>query len=260
MYSLVISTIGCPFLLDSLSSLVYPPDDIIVVVDMVGRRAAPRLETEWPLANLETDIGDAWPDVRIMYNEPSGPWAVMNQCYNIGWKAAFNPFVWFTHDDIEYPDFDFPTALRPTLSRMHHGESAGRRVVGLVLPEYEVTHRVTVPNHPRGSVGLTQFVSPVSQVVSVQAMREMGGFDETDGIWYDGQLEAESGLRDWWYLLMDTPAIRHTSNRTYVVNNWGDRWKANPIWGNYAANFAKRYGSEWTRDLNAPLLPVEAPV
>jgi hypothetical protein len=252
----VISTIGCPFLLDSLATLRHPPDDVIVVLDVIGRRSS-TLDRDYPLPQLSADLEKLYPSVRLLFNNPTGPWAVMNQCYNIGWRAARHPFVWFTHDDIEYPDFDFPTFLGPVLRVVERERViGGKRIVGLVLPEYEVANRVSVPSHPRGATGLTQFVSPVSQIVAVDTMHELGGFDETDGIWYDGQLEVESSLRGWWYLLMDTPELRHMSNRTYLANNWGDRWAANPVWGEYSRNFRRRYGTDWQRDLNAPLLPL----
>lgn len=258
MYSLVISTIGCPFLLDSLASLTYPPDDVLVVVDMIGRQAS-TLERDYPLDHLGRDLNKHHPGVRLLFNQPEGPWAVMNGCYNLGARAARNPFVWFTHDDIEYPDFDFPRVLKPVLSRLAAEPLVkGRRVVGLVLQEHEVLNGVNWPDYPVGTWGLGQCVSPVSQIVSVAALEEMGGFDEKDGIWYDGHLEMETRLRDWWYLLLPTPLIRHTSNRTYQANNWGDRWAANPIWGHYEKNFVRRYGVPFVRQL-PPIEPITDP-
>lgn len=256
MYSLVISTIGCPFLLDSLATLKYPPDDVIVVLDTIGRRSS-TLDADYPIARLASDLAEKYPNVRLLFNEPSGPWAVMNQCYNIGWKAARHPFVWFTHDDIEWPDFDFPTALRPVLEQVQaEPQVLGKRCVGLVLPEHEVLNQVNVPDYPEGTWALAQCVSPVSQVVSVAALQEMGGFDEVHGVWYDGMLQAETHIRDWWYVLLPTPLLRHTSNRTYRANNWGNHWKANPIWGSYTKNYERRYGEEWRRSI-VSLLPAQ---
>jgi hypothetical protein len=261
VYSLVISTIGCPFLFDSLATLRYPPDDIIVVLDLVGRKSS-TLDQDYPLPQLERDLRERYPAVRLLYNNPSGPWAVMNQCYNIGWRNARHPYVWFTHDDIEYPDYDFPSALRPVLEAIEADRDIlGKRIVGLVLPEHEILNEVNVPDYPVGTWGIAQCISPVSQVVSVEAMREMGGFDEVDGVWYDGQLQAETHIRDWWYVLLPTPLIRHMSNRTYRVNNWGAHWKANPVWGNYTKNFEKRYGEPWRRSIVSllPMQPIDDP-
>jgi len=248
MYSLVISTIGCPFLLDSLASLSHPPDDIIVVVDVIGRRAS-TLESEYPLARLRQELAERWPALRVLlYDPPPQTWAVHNGCYNVGWKAARRPYVWFTHDDVTYPAFNYPRALNPVLRAIAAagGVIDGRTVAGVVVPEYETVNGVTVPDYPDGSRGLTQCISPVSQIVSVAAMRKLGGFDEA-GIWYDGHLQAETFVRDWWYLLLPTPKVRHESNRTYRVNNWGNHWGANPVWGTYQDNFHRRYGHVWER-------------
>lgn len=262
MYSLVISTIGCPFLLDSLASLQYPPDDVIVVLDVIGRRAS-TLDRDYPLERLSTDLAERFPKVLLIYNDPGPkPWGVMNQCYNIGWRHARHPFVWFTHDDIEWPAFDFPTALNPVLRQLTKTPAVnGKRVVGLVLPEHEVLNRVNVPDYPEGTWGLAQCVSPVSQVIAVEALKEMGGFDEVHGVWYDGQLQAETHIRDWWFVLLPTPLLRHTSNRTYRANDWGNHWSANPIWGNYQQNYEKRYGAEWRRAITSllPMQPLDDP-
>lgn len=261
MYSLVISTIGAPFLLDSLATLTYPPDDVIVVLDVIGRKAS-NLDKEYPLERLSADLRERFPNVLMIYNDPAGPWGVMNQCYNIGWRHARHPFVWFTHDDIEWPAYDFPTALRPVLEAIWaDGTVQGRRCVGLVLPEREVINKVNVPDYPIGTWGLAQCVSPVSQVISVEALQEMGGFDEVEGVWYDGQLQAETHIRDWWYVLLPTPLLRHESNRTYKVNNWGNHWRANPVWGNYSANYEKRYGEPHRRSLVSlqPMQPIDDP-
>ena len=260
MYSLVISTIGCPFLLDSLATISHMPDDVIVVVDMIGRKSS-TLDKEYPLDSLGRDLHARFPNVRLMFNQPTGPWGVMNQCYNIGWRAAKNPFVLFTHDDIEWPAFDFPSALRPVLEALHADRTVdGRRVMGLVLPEYEILNAVNVPDYPEGTWGLAQCVSPVSQVVSVEALAEMGGFDEVDGVWYDGQLQAETHIRNWWFVLLPTPRIRHMSNRTYRANNWGNHWKGTP-WGDYTKNYEKRYGETWRRAIVSllPMQPLDNP-
>lgn len=259
MYSLVISTIGCPFLLDSLASMDYPPDDVIVVLDTIGRRSS-TLDKDYPIERLEEDLNAHFPEVRLLYTDPDEPWAVMNQCYNIGWQEALNPFVLFTHDDIEWPDFDFPTALKPVLQRLHVDPYIeGEYVAGLVLPEFEIANGVQVPAYPHGTTGLAQCVSPVSQIVSIDALEEMGGFDEKEGIWYDGQLQAEMRIRDWWFLLLPTPMLRHQSNRTYLANNWGARWAANPIWGNFQDNFQRKYGEEWFREIHSlsPVKPLD---
>jgi hypothetical protein len=261
VYSLVISTIGCPFLLDSLATLTHPPDEVIAVLDVQGR-AASTLDREYPLERLQDDLRERFPAVTLSLSYPGSSWGVMNQCYNQGAALASNPFVLFTHDDVEWPAYDFPKALAPVLLAIQQEPTVlGRRCVGLVLPEYEVLNQVAVPDYPPETWGLAQCVSPVSQVLSVEALREMGGFDEVGGVWYDGQLQAESHIRDWWYVLLPTPYLLHTSNRTYRANNWGDRWKANPVWGNYTQNFEKRYGYAHRRALQSlqPMQPLTDP-
>jgi hypothetical protein len=234
--TIVISTIGAPFLLDSLATLRSQPDELFVVVDMEGRRRSPLGAVE----PFEQQVLAAFPRVRMMRNE-SKPWAVMNGCYNLGWQMARNPFVLFTHDDMEYADYDYVNWLTPLLRKLYAaGERIeGRRVVGFVLPEYEVVNNVLVPTYPIGATLFSQCVSPVSTIVSTRAMAELGGFD-TDGVWYDGHLEAELHLRNWWLLHVPTPPMQHTSNRTYRMNNWGNNWAESP-WGNYAQNFLRKY-------------------
>lgn len=252
MYSVVISTIGAKFLFDTLRSLEpFPPDEVIVVLDRVGRSCS-SLDSAYPLHHLERDLRHYRIPVTLKLYEPEEQWAVMNGCYNVGWRAAKNPYVLFTHDDVLFPAYDFPATLTKVLTALetHNGVINGREVKGVVLPEWEIPAQAVVPTGTGKDWKLCQCVSPVSQIVSVAAMEALGGFDEADGVWYDGQLQAETFLRNWWFIHLPTPLLEHVSNRTYRLNDWGQRWAPNPIWGNYQQNFENRYGFFFERNLS----------
>lgn len=247
MISCIVSTIGCSFLLDSLDSMRQPFSEIIVVLDKVGRSCADPAVLP-SLSLLEESL--ARRHVKLVYYDAvPGTWAVQNGCYNVGARHAKYDWILFTHDDVTWQDFDYELYLASSAhlhelgSYMWRGTTwRGKRVPGIILPEYEAANQVLVPTFPEGTRALTQAVSPVSQIIHRQAYEAIGGFDEEYGIWYDGQLEHETVLRDWWWLHVPTPVLRHESNRTYRTNNWGNRWTPNPKWGHHAENFERKYG------------------
>lgn len=248
MISTVVSTIGAPFLLDCLRTL---PDlgETIVVVDRAGRSLS-SLDVEYPLEKLEADVARlSNPPQLAIYDPKPGAWAVQNGCYNFGARLALHPFLLFTHDDVEWPAYDFRHALRRTTQWIDHWcrrrfwAPEGGDIVGAILPEWEVANEVRVPAFDLGREVVCQAVSPVSQVLSRAAFDAMGGFDEDYGVWYDGQLEHETRIRNWWYVCLPTPTLRHQSNRTYRLNNWGNSWSPNPKWGRYQENFERKYGT-----------------
>jgi hypothetical protein len=238
--SVIISTIGCPFLLDSLDSMKHPFGQVLVVLDKVGR-ACSTLDEVYPLPVLEEELAKRGVDL-VYYDAAPGTWAVQNGCYNVGARHAIYDWLLFTHDDVTWHPFDYEGALRPALEKIASEGILGRLVPGVIIPEYEVANQVLVPTFPVGTTALTQAVSPVSQVLSRAAYEAIGGFDEEFGIWYDGQLEHETILRDWWWLHLPLPPLTHESNKTYRVNNWGKAWEPNPKWGHHTRNFEAKYG------------------
>jgi hypothetical protein len=252
--SLIVSTIGAPFLLDALRS---QPDlgETIVVLDRLGRTCS-NLDAEYPIAQLEADLA-ALPNLPrlVFYDVAPDKWAVQNGCYNVGASVATNDWLLFTHDDVVWPLAEFRAPLHRALSWIEaglhvHGE---RWLAGLLLPEWEVANQVRVPSFAPDRPVLCQAVSPVSQVIHVDVWRAIGGFDEEFGVWYDGQLEHESRLKDYWYIYLPTPLLQHQSNATYRINNWGKDWVLNRKWATYEKNFEVKYGippyprklSEW---------------
>lgn len=242
MITLVMSTIGCPFLLDALASIRQPPDETLIVLDMIGRQSSDLGET-FPLPALELAL-EQFPWARLVpyYPQPH-EWAVQNGCYNVGWRAARNPWVCITHDDVTWNDFDYFGTVAPMLEALRRDDQVnGRRCTGIVLPEYEVANDTLWPKFAPGVPVLTQCVSPVSQIISTSALEEMGGFDEVEGVWYDAHLQAEFQLRDWWAVHLPTPLLKHQSNRTYRANNWGGGgFAANPKWNQFDVNFQRMY-------------------
>ncbi len=260
MISLIISSIGAPFLLDSLQSLRLPPSEVVVVIDSVGR-AASDLHVTFPLEILKAELAERFPWVTLHQTHPMTPWGVMNQCYNEGLAMTTNPFVMCTHDDITYMDYDYFGEVSPILHELERRSSYvdGRKVIGVVLPEWEVLNQVPWPEYPNGMWALTQASTPVSHIVHRWAIQEFGGFDEEFGVWYDAQLEAEIARRNWWSIILPTPRIRHLSNRTYRVNDWGNRFAANPKWANHPDNFIRKYGYAHARDLSGSTAPLDDP-
>jgi hypothetical protein len=244
--TMVISTIGCPFIHDCLATLKYPPDQVLVVIDVTGRTCA---DLPQPLPEFEAELKAKFPFVTTLRAEPSDNWAVMNGCYNLGILGSRNEYIMFTHDDLSYPDFDYFGAISPILDELEAADRKidGKEVVGVLFPDWEVTHQVHFPAFP-DKLALCQSFSPVTHVISRRAMLAMGGFDEVEGIWYDQQAEEEIRRRNWWSIHLPTPPIHHVSNRTYKVNNWGNRWAANPKWGNTPENFKRVYGCEASRN------------
>lgn len=230
-------------------------EQVIVVLDRVGRSCS-TLDAEYPIEQLVADFGTL--AQLHFYDAPSGRWAVQNGCYNEGARIATADWLLFTHDDVIWPDHNYVSAIDEHLEAIiRFGGRSEERVVGLILPEWEVANQVAVPAFETTAPILTQVVSPVSQVLARSAFEEMGGFDETYGIWYDGQLEHETLLREWWYVSVPVPRLQHTSNRTYQVNNWGNAWAPNPKWGRHAENFARKYGVPPTsRRLDGKTLPL----
>lgn len=246
MISTVVSTIGAPFAVQHLQTFPFL-GELIVVIDKVGR-AASKLDEAYPLEQFREDVLRVQPLTRfVTYDPPPGKWAVQNGCYNWGIAAAKYDWVLCTHDDVSWPSASTFSYWHVTQRAIHwieneHWPREPRTTVGFILPEFEVTNKVQVPTFSSPHPVLCQAVSPVSQVIHRTAWQAMGRFDEEYGVWYDGQLEKESELRGWWYVYLPTPSLLHQSNATYRVNNWGNRWKANPIWNNYAANFKRKYG------------------
>lgn len=261
MISLIISTIGAPFLLDSLQSLRCPPAETLIILDSVGR-ASSDLNVTFPLEILKYELAERFPWAQLHATHPLDPWGVMNQCYNVGCHLSTQPFVMCTHDDITYADFDYFGEITPVLRELERREFDvdGRRTLGVVLPEWEVLNQVLVPKVPEGTWCLTQATTPVSHVILKEALAQFGGFDEHFGVWYDAQLEAEINRRNWWSVLLPTPKIRHTSNRTYRTNNWGDSFSANPKWADHPNNFIKKYGYAHVRDLHGSHASLDDPL
>lgn len=240
----VMSTIGAPFALDALASL--PPfDEVLVVVDMVGRSCS-ALDREFPLDEfVRAAHGIRHLTVGFLQYAPApGAWAVHNGSYNVGTRAAKNDWLVYTHDDTSWPAHDFVGVLGRALSWAEaRGRLAdGRPIVGAILPIWEVEAGCLVPEFSLDRPALCQCVSPVSQVLHRSAWAAIGGFDEEFGVWYDGQLEQEARLRDWRFVYLPTPPVRHQSNRTYKINNWGNAWAPNPKWANYQQNFERKFG------------------
>ncbi len=261
MITLIVSTIGAPFLIDSLRSLRWHPSQTVIVLDTVGRSAS-ALDEVYPLDALKAALDRYYPCGQLVETDPAHPWSMMNHCYNVGVSLATNPYVMCTHDDMEYTDYPYFYAVQPLLEKVQAagGVVDGRRVVGAVFPEWEVLNQALVPNYPEGTFGLVQSVSPVSQVVERQAILDFGGFDEEFGVWYDAQLQAETHLRDWWVFHVPAPPMRHTSNRTYRLNNWGNGFEFNPKWGSHPDNFVRKYGVPFTRNTDGlDLQPVRDP-
>jgi len=262
MYSLIISTIGSPFINDTLRTMEkFPPKEVIVVVDVLGRSVS-NLESVYPLAKMEADLAASPVKPRVVYYHPTpSAWAVMNGCYNLGAKHATRDYYLFTHDDVLFnPDFDYPSAISKVLRNVEADgrQVMGKNIKGICIPEYEILNQVVVPMYGSGPGSrsgsgkdwcLCQVYSPVSHIIHKSVLEELGGFDEDFGIWYDGQMQIESFQRDWWYIHLPTPLLTHESVKTYRINNWGNNWSVNPKWGEFPTNFARKYpGITWERN------------
>jgi hypothetical protein len=237
MISAVMSTIGGRFVLDALDSMPMF-SECLVVVDMVGR-AASDLETTYPLGDLERDVVARGAQV-VRYEPAPAQWAVHNGSYNLGARLAKHPWILFAHDDVTWPN-KHHVVLEATIPRVAElSHTYGRRIVGIEFPCWE-QNAVMVPEFPTGTLALTQGMQPAAFLLEKAALEEIGGFDEA-GVWYDGQLEHEMILRNWWWLHLPLPPVHHQSNRTYQINNWGGGWKANPVWASHPENFQRKYG------------------
>lgn len=229
MYTLIISTIGAPFILDAIKTLEkFPPSEVIVVLDKTGRSTTD-LDQTYPIDQLESDLAKSPVNPKLVIHNPTPEkWAVMNGCYNVGWKLAKNSYVCFTHDDAFWADYDFPKQLNRIIQNIETNNCMiqGKRVMGIVLPSWEILNKVIVPMHGLESgTGkdwcLCQVYSPIFHILNKKILEELGGFDEDYGIWYDGQMQIESFQRDWWYIHLPTPICSHESIKTYKVNSWG---------------------------------------
>jgi hypothetical protein len=246
MISVIVSTIGAPFAAEHLCTIPRDLGEVIVVIDMVGRAAAPQLERTYPLAQFYRDVDKAVPGASIVQYAPApGKWAVQNGCYNVGVRAAQYPWFLCTHDDVKWNTaYPYAERMRAVLHwLMHQRVYAPLDVAGFVLPEWETVNRVMVPEDAPPHPAWCQVVSPVSHILHRHVWDTLGGFDEVFGVWYDGQLEAETPRHNWKYLYLPVAPLRHQANMTYRVNNWGNRWKANPIWNHYARNYERKYGT-----------------
>ncbi len=245
MITTVVSTIGAPFAVEHIKTIPQDLGEIIVVVDMIGRSVAKDLEKKYPLQQFADELVAAVPGVVIKQYQPEPKlWAVQNGCYNLGIRDAVYPWVLCTHDDVKWvPGYPYAERLRGALHwLMHQRVYAPLNVAGFVLPEWELENKVLVPQDAPDHPAWCQVVSPVSHILHRTVWEQLGGFDEEYGVWYDGQLEAETEARGWEYVYLPVAPLTHQSNATYRVNNWGARWKANPKWGEYARNYKRKYG------------------
>jgi hypothetical protein len=260
MITVVVSTIGAPFLLDSLQSLRYWPPDLVVVIDVVGR-ACSDLDETFPLDVLLAELDERFPKAHVVWTDGSAPWAVMNGCYNLGVMHARHPWIMCTHDDVSFADYDYWGQLAPVLGEIERLDFRvdDYKVIGAVLPEWEVVNRVRVPTVPEGHWGLTQLTTPVSHVIHRGALDVFGWFDTEFGVWYDAQLEAEIVRHNWWSVHLPTPPLRHLSNRTYRTNNWANRFAPDPKWADHPANFVRKYGYAHERRTTDVLIPLSNP-
>lgn len=241
--SVVVSSIGAPFAITNLDSMCRW-DEVIVVIDMQGRSAS-ALEQTYPLTAFEDDVR-ARGAVPVRYESEPRAWAVMNGCFNVGARAVRNDWVLFTHDDVTWMPYDYAKAVGHTVDWILARSCiapTGQEIVGLDLPVWEVQHEVLVPTFPPDSPALlTQCVAPVGQVLRRAKLEEMGHFDEHFGVWYDGHLQREVHVRNWWFVHIPTPPALHQSNSSYKLNKWGNSWSANPKWGMYTENYQTMYG------------------
>lgn len=259
MFTIIIATIGSPFLNEALKTMEnFPPAELIIVLDVLGRETS-NLDTIYPLAQLEADLAKSPCKPKLLYYKPEpSQWGVMNGCYNFGAKEAKYDYIMFTHDDILFDNsYDYHTAIGKVLKNIEADNRVilGKDIRGICIPEYEILNKVIVPMNGNESGSgkdwcLCQVYSPVSHILHKSCLADIGGFDEEFGIWYDGQMQIESFQRNWWYIHLPTPLLQHESVKTYRMNNWGERWKNNPKWLYYPDNFRRKYNTEWERNLS----------
>lgn len=103
------------------------------------------------------------------------------------------------------------------------------------LPDFFVSYEESA-----GPLGRCTRLGPTAQIVAISAWEQVGGFDETYGIHYDGDYTAACALAGLQPVLAipNTPVL-HLHSQTVA---FGD--PATNLWCNVTAAFARKYGTD----------------
>lgn len=249
LISLVVAGIGLPCIHECLGSLERngSPDEVIIAIDVVGQG----LTNTRQYQRFRTQLIGRYPWLAgTRANLCFESWALTNQTLNLGIRATTGKYVSVTHEDVTYPPNLLWYVLECELRTIHERQAKGEwlDVVGLCWRTRTIEGQQTSHFPLLDHDCQVQAVPPVSFAIERAFYDEIGGFDETKGIWYDAQLQAELKARGKWLLYLNYLSVDHYCSQSMHATNWADGWKHASIWEHFDHNFEKEYGYPFRRD------------
>jgi hypothetical protein len=268
--SVIMPTVGGEHIYQCLDSMKYPPNDVVIVVDMIARGAA-NLQ---PIEEFEATLKNKYSFItKVVRNENFHDYQNLNQNFNIGFKNAANKYFFITHDDVIYQDFDYFGKLSKVLDILESDGCIihGKKVWGTTMPVFqswsECPEGKIFPDKDwQNQYVLSRGPSPIAAAINKNIFNgeanllKDGGFDVQEGLWYDVIIAREMFKHDWWVMYLPFPPVRHLMSQGFKISD-GAGIKLCPRILKHAENHERVYPSEFETEFQKHLhVPFEIPL
>jgi len=248
MITAVVTGIGLSMMDRCLTSINPFPDEVIVVMDDIGRMHAEQSD----LVSAD-HLKRRHPQIKMLHNRNHNNWQYTNQTINIGIEAAKNDWVCVIHEDTDWSGSCYFLLAERFLGFERSMSKVSWETYpisdGIHFPIFQMTDveegRQKEPYYDHDC--MTQQYGPTSTIFRKSIWCDMGGFKEDSGIWYDMELQEYLVANDLWLYYHECPPIKHWPSLTYRANNWAGAWSKAPLWGNSGVRHVEKYGHEFTR-------------
>lgn len=208
--SVIVCGVGLPMMEEAISSIDPLPDELVVAIDDVGNSLVPglRRSQEW-----DAWLNEHYPTAKVVHNTNFSDWKMVNQTANLGYEAATNDWVLFTHEDALFSSYPYMMEYSRILDELEKRSFnlEGRNIVGVSFPFHAYGVRERNENWPM----IANFPTSLSTVLRKQCWLDIGKFDLVHGIFYDYQLYAEMPRRNWFVYHAQVPPINHRTSSSY---------------------------------------------